>query len=487
MTAPTATMHGISAAPASGMARTEEPDAESQATTVPGDKREKFIPVTRHALIERLTRPHVWAPGQAAQARRFLRFLSYWRGQSYNKLLLELEQTYEPFSPDSDLLVTRHYTEAEKLKMQHRVVNEMADLLRKANYVQVDTSKVEAILTKESHYGLDLEIDLNAFDELLVFYRGATTRKSSKRTLRKLYLYKEEFEVPIFQRLFMLFKLKTVDARIEELMRERNLERAEAEKHVKKLRSILPSEVKSDYIYMKLFKNLPQTDLEMVFPNGKVKFRLFDKLKLGVSAGGGIGMGVFGTATKIAVATNPIALAGAVAGLGGIAARQAINFMNQRTKYMVTLAQNLYFHAMADNRGVMALLCDRAAEEDVKEEALLYSVLAKSRVHTSEMEHVDEAIEQYLVNSFGVDANFDVYDALERLKADRIVTEDAEGYLNALPPELAAEQIDVLWDAYLDELPDIAASEGEEMDVPMPASTEELQSPQSEASWAPTS
>lgn len=34
-------------------------------------KRERFIPVTRFALLDRLTKPFLWNPGQAAEARRF--------------------------------------------------------------------------------------------------------------------------------------------------------------------------------------------------------------------------------------------------------------------------------------------------------------------------------------------------------------------------------------------------------------------------------
>ena len=80
--------------------------------------------------------------------------------------------------------------------------------------------------------------------------------------------------------------------------------------------------------------------------------------------------------------------------------------MNQKNRYMVTMAQNLYFHAMADNRGVMSKLADRAAEEDVKEEMLLYSVLAKERVHQSELPEIDQAIEQFLQNTFDVNGEF---------------------------------------------------------------------------------
>lgn len=429
------------------------------------DKREKFIPVTRQAVIERLTRPQYWPGNEAQNARRFFRFLDYWRQQTYSARLLELEQSYEPFSPDSDLLITRQFSHAERTTLQKQLVTQFEQLLVQANYIRIDPTNIELIMTKESHYGLDLHVDMKAFDEIAIYYRGASMRKATRRNIKKLYLKKEEFEVPIFQRLCILFKLKPEAQRIREIMTEKACDEDEATKLVKKMRSALPPQIKSEFIYLKLFKNIPRSDMEMVFPNTRVKFRLFDKLKLGVTAGGGLGMGVVGTAGKIAVATNPVALAGAVAGLGGIAIRQAVNFMNQKNKYMVTMAQNLYFHAMADNRGVMTTLADRAAEEDIKEEVLLYSVLAKETVTRADLKDIDHAIEQYLLNTFGVNLNFDVEDALARLIHDGIVTEMPDGSLRTLAPAAAAARIDVLWDRYLDDLPDLASNEGIEFDV----------------------
>jgi hypothetical protein len=257
--------------------------------------------------------------------------------------------------------------------------------------------------------------------------------------------------------------LKPDEERIRDVMKLEDCDREKAEKIVKRLRGMLPPQIKSDYVYLKLFKNMPRSDMEMVFPNTKVRFRLFDKIKLGVSAGSGLGMGVVGTVGKIAIATNPIALATAFAGLCGVAARQASNFLNQRNRYMVTMAQNLYFHAMGDNRGVMTLLADRAAEEDIKEEMLLYSVLAKEAVKRGDLKDVDRAIEQYLLNGFGVEVNFDLDDALRRLIGDGLVTEE-NGVLRTLPPAAAAKHIDVKWDKYLDELPDQTRDEGIEFD-----------------------
>ena len=445
---------------ANGRIATTDPHAQGAASRV----REKFLPVTRSALVDRLTAAHLWPAGDAVQARRFLRYLDHWRRHSYGVKLLELEQAYEPFSPDTDLLQTRAYSAEERATMQKRLIGQMIELLEQCNFTRVDPSNVHFILTKDSAYGLDLQVDLDAFEEILIYYRGATTVTERRRDVRRAYMRWKEVRIPVFQRLCLLFKLKPFDVRVREVMQERKIDRKEAERIVRHLRGLLPATVTSDCVYIKLFKNMPRSDVEMIFPNTMVRFRMFDKVKFGVTAGGGVGMGVFGTAGKIAMASNPYTLAAAVAGLGGIALRQATAFINQRTRYMVVLAQNLYFHAMADNRGVVTLLADRAAEEDIKEEMLLYSVLAKEPVNIRDLKAVDEAIEQYLRDTFKLDVDFDVEDALGRLKADGVVTELPDGTLQALPPHEAALHIDKLWDACLDNLPDMVVEEGQEVD-----------------------
>ena len=456
-----------------GTAPASAPPLTSSADTAQGvieeilahaDAREKFIPVTRSALMERLTRPQFWRGQQAQEARRFFRYLDYWRQASYSAHLIDMNQTYEPFNPDSDLLVTRRYTDAERATLQARLLQQTQILLEQANYTRIDPSDVKLILTSDSHYGLDLQVDMHAFDELLIYYRGASKRRHSRRDARKLYLFKEEYDVPIFQRLLVLFKVKPEDQRVREIMREKGCERKAAERIVRKLRGSLAKEINSDSIYLKLFKNIPRSDLEMCFPNTAVRFRLLDKLRLGVTAGGGFGMGVVGTATKLAIAANPIALAGAVMTIGGLAFRQGMKFIHKRNEYMVTMAQNLYFHTLADNRGVMTVLADRASEEDIKEEMLLYSVLAKEPVHVNELRDVDAAIEQQLLNTFGVSVNFDLDDAFERLKRDGIAVVQPDGWIRTMLPADAARHIDMLWDSYLDQLPDPTRGEGTEFE-----------------------
>lgn len=417
-------------------------------------KLEKFIPVTRFALIDRLTLPQAWSAGDAIAARRFFNYLNYWRHLSYSVKLLELEQTYEAFSPDSDFLLTRKYTKAERTVMKERLVAGMSEILEQANYERIDPNKVEIVLTKESHYGLDLHVDFDIFDECLIYYRGASTTTDQRRRWRK-FMRKEEFEVPVFQRLFLLFKLKSFDVRVADEMEKHNLTHEAATKKVKKLRKLLPKEVKEHNIYMKLFKNIPRSDVEMVFPNTVVKFRLFDKIKLGVTSAGGLGVSIAGAIGKLAlILTNPFLALGAIGGIVAVMFRQVMSFFNQKQRYMVKMAQNLYFHSLADNRGVMIKLADRAAEEDIKEEILLYSVLCKEPARLSDLKAIDAAIEHYLKASFGIDVDFDVEDALRRLMGDGVVREAADGTLYTLPPREAAEHIDRKWDLVLDELPD---------------------------------
>ncbi|MEI9900103.1 MAG: TMEM143 family protein [Hyphomicrobium sp.] len=430
--------------------------------------RERFIPVTRFALLDRLTSPTAWPAGQAKEARRLFRYLDHWRRQQYSAELHVLEETYEPFSPDSDLLLTRAFTPEERDVMQARVMKGMQHILTQANYVQIDHNDVEQILTQDSAYGLDLHVDLDVFEEVLLFYRGASSRRDQRRRWNKFYL-REQFDIPIFQRLFLLFKLKPFDKHVRELMEKKKISRREAEKTVRRARDNIPPEVKDSCIYMKLFKNIPRSDIEMVFPNTRVRFRFYDKLRLGATAGGGLTLGTVSAAGKIALlATNPIAAAGALVGLGGIAFRQAINFMNQKQRYMVVMAQNLYFHAMADNRGVMLKLAARAAEEDIKEEILLYAVLTKEASRRQDIPEIDAAIEQYLAASFGVSVDFDITDALDRLIADGIVVEQPDGTLRTMPPREAALHIDRKWDLFLDELPESVSVEGMEFEAGEP-------------------
>jgi hypothetical protein len=217
-----------------------------------------------------------------------------------------------------------------------------------------------------------------------------------------------------------------------------------------KARAHMPLGVSSNHIYVKMFKRIPQIDLEMLFPNTKVAFRPFDKLKLMVTAGGGTVAGVTGTATKLLAATNPFTLAFGVAGLSAVVFRQVMKFFNTRNRYMMVLAQNLYFCSLANNHGALTLISDRAEEEDVKEDMLLYAFLARHPAKYDALTAIKQDATAFLKERCGVSVDYDAEDALRRLLADGLVRSDADGNLTAIAPDDARAHLDTLWDRVLD-------------------------------------
>ena len=412
--------------------------------------RDRFIPVSRYGLRAKLLATLRQDGGDERTWRRALDCLAAWRHQYYRGRLLDLLEDYLPFSPDSDTVSLIELDAAGLDKARVEFIEGVESLLVHANYVRLSEEDLKRILIERSPHGLSLEVDLSDFDDVLLYYRGSSARIEEERNPWRLYLTKDHFEVPIFLRLFLMLKLKPSEVRAAEIMEAQKVDRAKAERIVRKRRRHLPIGVTSAHIYVKVFKSIPQVDLEMLFPNTKIDFKPFDKLKLCVTAGGGTVAGVMGTATKLLAATNPFTLAAGLAGLSAVIFRQVMNFFNTRNRYMMVLAQNLYFCSLANNRGALTLIADSAEEEDVKEDMLLYAFLVRGKVRRSDLASVKSEIDAFLSDRCQVTVSFDAEDALRRLMEDGLVTEAADGTLVALGPPAAREHLDKRWDRLLD-------------------------------------
>jgi Protein of unknown function (DUF3754) len=415
--------------------------------------REKFIPISRLALMDRLASEEKSAAslGKHHSCKDLFRYLSVWRHQTYQQKLMRLKHYYLPFSPDRDTKRIIEYSDEQLHELKTNLTVEIGNLLKQANYEAIGKETLEEFLQANSAHGLELKVDLSEFDEVLIFARGREVEIIKKRVLDNLYLFKRTFEVPVYKRLFLLLKLKSVELRIREIMQSEDVSERKARRINKKQRQGLPDDPEGNYVYLRLFKNIPQEDMEMMFPNTQIRLRLFDKVKLGVTAGGGTVAGIAGAASKIAAAVataNPIGLAAALLGVIGLLFRQVMTVFNTRTKYMMQLAQRLFFHSLANNRGVLTLLVDRAEEEDIKEEMLLYFFLLRHPMPASELrEHgkLDVLIEEFLTREFDVTVDFDLEDALGRLNADQLLRGGPDNIIQAVPPDEACDILERKW------------------------------------------
>ncbi len=403
---------------------------------------ESFIPVSRFALLERLQEQSEIT--EAEQYAQFHHSLALWRHQYYRTSLHRLKELYLPFSPDRDTLRILSYDRETLQGMRHELIQELTCLLTRANYSPLTKADLRDIFSAQSAYGLQLNVELDEFENILLFSRGAGIETSQKRTANSLFLRKETVEIPVFQRLFLLLKLKPESIRIQEIMQQQSVTEEKARKLLRKYRDMLPERISSEHIYLKIFKQIPQIDLEMLFPNTQVKLRPFDKLKLGITAGGGTAGSIIGTVTKLAAAANPTAIAGVMLGLVAVIFRQVSKFFTQRTKYMMVLAQKLYFHNLANNRGVLTLMTDRAEEEDIKECFLLYHFLLQAQQPQSR-QALKKTIENFVEQQFGVSICFNVDSPVAALKAGGILIEEPGSGLRVLPLKEAGYKVKDLW------------------------------------------
>ncbi len=353
-------------------------------------KAEKFLPVELDELADALI------AGPAAElGQGFADFVASFlveHGAGLAAEHLKLKRCYREFNPDRVTVSARKLNDNEREALRRKLHPQLIELLRQANYVELTPADFEAVLNRVSPRGLQVTVDLEAFDELGLHYRGMASRVDEARDWRYLYLKKRQWNTPIYRRLFLFFKLKPGQADCEETGRDL-----------------------SDFWFLKLFRDVPQTDLEMLLPNTKVRMRVYDKIKLGVTGGGGTISGVVATATKVGAAASPTTWAIALAGLGGVIWRQITKLFATRTRYMADLAQQLYFCNLDNNFGALAHIADLAREEESKEALLAYAFLAANPNGLTQGQ-LDLQVEEFLQTEFGVTVDYEVEDGVAKLR-----------------------------------------------------------------------
>jgi len=408
-----------------------------------------FIPVSRSDIFHALANPELWgAASQQAQVAEVINKIGLLRQYRSGVMLNELSDVYDPFNPDDETVNIIEASEMERLEKRRIFNSRLKELVTSANYRELLHDELEEVLTRASPDGVHVDVEFEEYEVKLMFYRGESTEERKKRDPMKLYLKHCHYEVPTFERLFLAIKFKPEELRVEEIMRSEGVDEKKARKMLRKMRRMLPPNVSTDHLYIKVFKDIPRYDVEMLFPNIRVRMKFMDKLRLGGSAVAGILTWAVGTASKllVAVALSPIMLAGALlTGVGGVMYAQIRNIFITRDKYRMQLAQSLYFQNLANNQGALALMVDEAEEEDVKEEALLYVHLLQTPVHMTQIEIVRTRINGFINEHFGIDVNFDVHDALERLISLGLVHQSEGGDLRALPLEDANRHLRDAW------------------------------------------
>ena len=94
-------------------------------------------------------------------------------------------------------------------------------------------------------------------------------------------------------------------------------------------------------------------------------------------------------------------------------------------------------------------MIDLSEEQEVKEALLAYSFLQIEGDQNYTMESLDDRVEAWLQATFSVTVDFEVRDALGKLRNLGLLHEE-EGRLSVIPPKEALIRLDEIWDGLYD-------------------------------------
>lgn len=360
--------------------------APDEAVAAPADDREQFIPLRKRELVERLLSADNVPTAEAEAFREFCRALAARIHHDFYGVLDELKEAYAPFDPDSDT-PPRDLPNAAVLEQRRgQVFDRFRWLLERGNFKRLAEDEINAALDERSHWGLNLKVDFEVFERLEVFCRGDTRVQRFRRSARGGFR-KQSIDVPVFQRLVLIFRFRKGRP--------------------------FSKYLDTDDVYIKLFKEIPKADLDMLLPGTKVQMSLTDRAKIILPTFSGLSI----AAAKAFFAFGPaVGMWGLVGGTLGYGVRSVYGYMNTRQKYQLNLTQSLYFQNIDNNAGVIHRVVDEAEEQDAREALLAYYFLLRHAPAAGwSVAELDTAIEAFLAAQSVAAIDFEVADALDKL------------------------------------------------------------------------
>lgn len=397
----------------------------------------RFIPYRRRDIVEMCLQEDR-LPALTDDFRQLSYMLDQIFHFEFHQVIEALKNAYADLDPDRD---TRRPDIVHQPASQS-FIKLLDGLLEKANYERVTESDLKQALAESSLFKIRLHVDFSDFSEVSLFARGVSSRREELPTWFGLGTKTVEFTN--YDRVVLYIRIR------------------DGYQHSKNDFA----SCRAGATLLKLFRNVPKADLEMLFPNTRVRMRLMDKLLIGIPAlvsGGivlttklgaslvllgsllGYWLGVSNQPAQLNQAGIMVLLAGLVA-LGGYLWKQFSNFKNRKLRFMQALTQNLYFKNLDNNAGVFHRLANDAEEEESKEAILAYYFLltAEQRLSKSEL---DRTIESWFEGRWNYRVDFEIEDALGKLMALGLVQE-SEGRLAAVAVEDAIRLLDRRWDNY---------------------------------------
>ena len=288
-----------------------------------------------------------------------------------------LSDVYALFNPDRDTLPMRE-PPLPRPDEYDQLAEQLAYVLDKANYEELDDVQIAQAVMQARSRNLSVRVDPDRVEFLRLWVRGRGVVPKRERNWWRPWHWNTT-TVPIFKRLVVLARLKN-----------------------------------DPYVMLKLFKDIPESDVEALLPHAEVKMTLLDRLKLF-----GTGVGTVGTTlSKIMGLLALWKLTGIILlGLGTLGVRSVLGYRNARLNRDWQRTRHLYFQNLGNNASALQALVATVKQEEFKETLLTYlfaQAPATTEKGAAELP-IGERIERYVRQRYDLDVDFDITDGEHKL------------------------------------------------------------------------
>jgi hypothetical protein len=445
------------------------PAAEVGNETAAPVQRDRFIPLRRSDIIDGLiAEGRLDAAGQA-RLRQLARMLGAIFHYQYFEELDRLREVYFYFDPELDPKAydpkaydpkaydpkaydPKACGPARDLEAAYRCLSEeFARVLKDANFIEISHDEITRAFAERARVRVKIKAPVEDYRDVRMFRRGHRTETIEIPVW--FGLRRRPLEVVVYDDVVMMVATKPDGPT-----------RADARKALVSARPG-SQKIRGGAVLFKYFRHIARADLKALFPNVRVVMSLSDHLTLGVGAlvGGvpiliklastmtvlfvvaGFYLGLTGTIHDNDFEQALAALSGLLA-LGAFALRQWGNFHRQSLIHQKQLTDNIYYRNVNNNSGIFNYIIGEAEEQDWKEALLAYYSLLTADVPLAR-EALYPRVEELLARVFRISADFEIDDALARLRRLDLLDE-TDGRLSVLPLADALARLDKEWNDF---------------------------------------
>ncbi len=395
-------------------------------------RRENFVPLHTTDVVEFLAQHPVLAREQRGQFRELAALILSLCHHLYRQRHEKLTYIYAPLDPDRDRLLMTVPTHDSRDRLAKELFQQVPDVLFRANYHRLTQEQIDQAIRAASRWGVRMRIRLDTLDHLEVYGRGCVIGKRSIRNWHNFFRL-ETVDVPLFQRIVVVFRTNS---------------------------EFKSSQFDPRRVYLRMFKNVPQQDVDMLLPALGIQMTWLDHSRIVVPSlyAAGITLwrflrnvlllaffGVFKTVAMVLLVLFAI----------GFGVKSMFTYRtNTKRRYLLNMAQSLYYQNLDNNAGVLLRLLEEGEQQEACEAILAYfaaALLLPARAEKEQtgdsltMEEIDRACEELLLEATNLQVDFDVENTVLNLTRLGVLRADGAGW-RAMPLAEAADTLGKTWD-----------------------------------------